>query len=72
MCDNSPNHGSDVETFSTEKMWLAGTPCTVALTAFPDYTNGHEKGYQNVGVSQGSLLLLGTWPGFYYEYTVLL
>lgn len=58
--------------FSTrQQMWLLGTP-SVSLVALPDYTNGHEKGYQNVRSGTESLLLLGTQPGFYYKYTGLL
>lgn len=40
------------------QMWLAGAP-TVAPAALPDYTNGHEKGYENVRVSQGKPLTAG-------------
>lgn len=50
--------------FNSNKMRLAGAP-SVAPTALPDHTNGHEKGYPNVRVSQGKPLNLGTQPGFY-------
>lgn len=45
--------------FSTrQQMWLLGTP-SVSLVALPDYTNGHEKGYQNVRVRHGKPLTSG-------------
>lgn len=42
------------------KQQQMGLAASVALTASPDHTNGHEQGYQNVRVGQGKPLTSGS------------
>lgn len=62
--DNDQNRGNAVETFSAQQQILLARGPTAAPPALPDYTNGHEKGYQNVRVSQGKPLTSGNTARF--------
>ena len=57
--DNNNNHDNAAESFKAQQHVRLTSSLTAAPPALPDYTNGHEKGYQNVRVGQGKPLTSG-------------